>query len=63
MKGVLKQEDDTDYILEGENTWVWITVNSLSIKIKRTEHYVDVDVFNIDTEDLDPIESLRIWFE
>lgn len=53
---VLKHEENgTDFILEGESCW--ITVNSLSVHIKKDEEGVAVDVFPLNGEMEDPIGS------
>lgn len=52
--------NDVDYTLTEGNNRVWITINSLSVLIRRTSNTVEVDVFKRGEEDRDPIESILV---
>ncbi len=57
--GVLVPEGDAleteDWILRGE--WVWITVGTLSVQVKRTDEGVVVNIYGLRHEADDPVAS------
>ena len=63
-------ECGTDYLLKHTpknwNPWAWITVKgrprSLSVKVKRTDEGVVVDIFRKGEEDSDPVATTYAYF-
>lgn len=51
----LKQECDSDYVLESDSCW--ITVGKLSVYIKKTDDGVVVDIYPRGAEDCEAIAS------
>lgn len=43
--GALLQEDYSDYVLKEEVRSVWITVDNLSIYVRRTDEGVAIDIY------------------
>lgn len=54
--GVLRLEGDgeSDYVLEENAESVWITVNDISVYVKRTDEGVAVDLYPLNDEASDP---------
>lgn len=51
-----------EYSLNEESESVWITVDTLSVYVCRTEEGVVVDIFVLDKESLPPIASTYAFF-
>lgn len=45
MMSVLRQEDESDFLLEEDATSVWITVDNISVYVRRTDEGVAVDLY------------------
>tara|TARA_R100001086_G_C11676326_1_gene214376 strand:+ start:304 stop:501 length:198 start_codon:yes stop_codon:yes gene_type:complete len=62
--GALRQEEETDYILEDDSNNLWITVNNVSINIVRREEGVSVMLYPLKQEMNDCIaETWVTWGE
>jgi hypothetical protein len=54
----LVHEQESDYKFEGEeNNGVWITVNNLSVYLKKEHEGIVVDIYPLEQEDGEPITS------
>lgn len=53
MFGALRQEGNNDYVLEEESCW--ITVNNISVRVRRTDEGVAVDLYPLGQEFYDSI--------
>ena len=65
MNGALLQgEEENDYIFpeDSEHGSIWVTVNNISVYIRRTDEGVVVDLFPHYRETEDPIASTYAWF-
>lgn len=56
-------EEATDYLLPETFDSVWITVNNVSIYIKREAHGVAVDLYPLNDENSDSLSGCYITFE
>lgn len=63
MNGVLRQKDETDYILEDDATSCWITINNISVYIRRTDEGVAVDLYPLHQELYDSIVGTWATFD
>lgn len=54
MDGVLEQEAESDYLLKHDADNVWITVNNISVYVRRTDEGVVVDLYPLHNEAADP---------
>jgi len=57
----LAHNGETDYVMKGPS--IWITVNTLSVYVKRTEDKVEVDIFRLGKEMEDPLSSTCVFFD
>jgi hypothetical protein len=59
-KQSLKLVEESDYILKKD--YAWITVENLSVQIKKTDEGVVVDIWPLGEEMGDPIASTYAFF-
>ena len=50
MSKALKREGESDYVLKEEHTSVWITVDNISVYVRRTDEGVAVDLYPLGEE-------------
>jgi hypothetical protein len=69
MAGVLRRTDPwddfcSDYVLDEDATSCWITVNNISVYVRRTDEGVVVDLFPLGHENDDPsLATAYAFFE
>ena len=60
----MRQQDETDYIMEDGTDTVWITVNNVSVHVVRKEDGVSVKLYPLKQEMNDCIgETFLTWEE
>jgi|VirMetMinimDraft_7_1064189.scaffolds.fasta_scaffold00786_7 hypothetical protein len=55
MDGALHQEEYADFVLKKEAQSVWVTIDNLSLYVRRTDEGVAVDIYPVGMEMEDPI--------
>lgn len=45
MSNALKREGESDYVLRKKHDSVWITINNISVYVRRTDEGVAVDLY------------------
>lgn len=59
---MLIHDEENDYTLPLEEDACWITVNNLSVYIKRTDEGVVIDIYELNDENNEPIASTYAFF-
>jgi hypothetical protein len=62
MPALKQTEGDTDYELNEDFKSCWITVNNISVYIRRTDEGVAVELFPVHNEDKPPLAGTYATF-